>query len=389
MEQLNSNIERVIEANTTIEVLNVGAFFALVKAYKYVAASSDVDSMVTAVKVNVPFTFDLYNKDNDKISTGTISPGEKATFKVATYKMLINNTYDYDVHIVFSFGSGTVDQLKTDLELTVEDLAALTQYDKPDFDLLTSINTLTFTNLETLAAINAIMTAQTAVDKTSKLIQKVPIFISLDSASPKLYFNAIDLTINKAGQTSRPYFITHIDVSFDYSQVHGSTTKLTVSNTFNPAMSFGKYAQLKDLAPMGLNEWNALKWTNRADNDLPTKTQSLVIDAGKIIDEGNFRVDINEVYGDGTYFATDNFILKTSIVYQNNLGLPARKTAIRKYVDPNIGPSGPAGVTESWLGGTYNMNKYNRCTVQKPTRTVDSNMIVIDVCIYGYLLPIT
>ncbi len=384
MEQLNSNIERVIEANSTIEVFNTGAFYALVRAYKYVV----VDNNPVKEKINVPFSFDLYDKDNEKISTGTISPGEKATFKVPTYKMVISNTYDYEVHIVFSFGSGTVDQLKTDLELTVEDLDALTKYDKLDYELLRSTNTLTFTNLESLAAIHAIMTAQTAVDKTPKLIQKVPIFISLDSASPKLYFNAIDLTITAPGHPTRPYFITHIDVSFDYSQVHGSTTKLTVSNTFNPAMSFGKYAQLKDLAPMGLNEWNALKWTNRADNDLPTRTQSLVIDAGQIIDEGNFRVDINEVYGDGTYFATDNFILKTSIVYQNNLGLPARKTAIRKYVDPNIGAAGPAGVTESWLGGTYNMNKYNRCTVQKPTRTVDSNMIVIDVCVYGYLLPL-
>ncbi len=384
MEQLNSNIERVIEANTTIEVFNVGAFYALVKAYKYII----VDNKPVKEKVNVPFKFDLYNKDNDKISAGTISPGEKATFKVPTYKMVINNTYDYEVHIVFSFGSGTVDQLKTDLEMTTEDIAALTTYDKQDFDLLTSINTLTFTNLETLAAINAIMTAQTAIDKTPVLIQKMPIFISLDSASPKLYFNVIDLAITVPDHPKRPYFITHIDISFDYSQVHGSTTKLTVSNTFNPAMSFGKYAQLKDLAPMGLNDWNALDWTNRADNDLPTKTQSLVIDAGQIINEGNFRIDINEVYGDGTYFATDNFILKTSIVYQNNLGLPARKTAIRKYIDPNFGPRGPAGVTENWLGGTYNMNKYNRCTTQKPTRAVDSNMIVIDVCVYGYLLPI-
>ncbi len=385
MEQLNSNIERVIEPNSSIEVLNVGAFYALVKAYKYVVVSGKS----VKEKINVPFTFDLYNKDNEKISSGTISPGEKATFKVPTYKMIINNTYDYEVHIVYSFGSGTVSQLKTDLEMTTEDIAALTAYNKLDYEQLVSINQHTNESYEELDKITKIIEAETAIDKIPRLIQKMPIFISLDSASPKLYFNAIDLTIKKSDQTSRPYFITHIDVSFDYSQVHGSTTKLTVSNTFNPAMSFGKYAQLKDLAPMGLNEWNALKWTNRADNDLPTKTQSLVIDAGQIINEGNFRVDINEVYGDGTYFATDNFILKTSIVYQNNLGLPARKTAIRKYVDPNIGPQGPAGVTESWLGGTYNMNKYNRCTTQKPTRTVDSNMIVIDVCVYGYLLPIT
>ncbi len=381
MEQLNSNIERVIEANSTIEVFNTGAFYALVRAYKYVV----VDNKPVKEKINVPFSFDLYNKDNDKISTGTISPGEKATFKVPTYKMVINNTYDYEVHIVFSFGSGTVDQLKTDLEMTTEDIAALTAYDKQDFDLLTSIDGHIFENLESLAAINAILTTQTAVDKTPKLIQKVPIFISLDSASPKLYFNAFDLKATFSDFTPRHYFINHIDISFDYSQVHGSTTQLTVSNTFNPAMSFGKYEQLKDLAPEGLNEWNAHKWTDRADNGLPTISKSLVIDAGKVIDEGNFRVEINEVYGNGTYFATDNFILKTSIVYQKNLGLPARKTAIRKYIDPKL--NAPAGVSEAWLGGTYNLDRYNRCSTQKPTRTVDSNMIVIDVCVYGYLLP--
>ncbi len=381
MEQLNSNIERVIEANSTIEVFNVGAFYALVKAYKYVV----VDNKPVKEKINVPFSFDLYNKDNDKISTGTISPGEKATFKVPTYKMVINNTYDYEVHIVYSFGSGTVSQLKTDLEMTTEDIAALTQYDRRDFLLLSSIDGHIFENLETLSAINAIMTAQTAVDKTPKLIQKVPIFISLDSASPKLYFNAFDLKATFSDFTPRQYFINHIDISFDYSQVHGSTTQLTVSNTFNPAMSFGKYAQLKDLAPESLNDWNAHKWTDRADNGLPTISKSLVIDAGKVIDEGNFRVEINEVYGNGTYFATDNFILKTSIVYQKNLGLPARKTAIRKYIDPKL--NAPAGVSEAWLGGTYNLDRYNRCSTQKPTRTVDSNMIVIDVCVYGYLLP--
>ncbi len=381
MEQLNSNIERVIEANSTIEVFNTGAFYALVRAYKYVV----VDNKPVKEKINVPFSFDLYNKDNDKISTGTISPGEKATFKVPTYKMVINNTYDYEVHIVYSFGSGTVSQLKTDLEMTTEDIAALTAYDKQDFDLLTSIDGHIFENLESLAAINAILTTQTAVDKTPKLIQKVPIFISLDSASPKLYFNAFDLKATFSDFTPRHYFINHIDISFDYSQVHGSTTQLTVSNTFNPAMSFGKYEQLKDLAPEGLNEWNAHKWTDRADNGLPTISKSLVIDAGKVIDEGNFRVEINEVYGNGTYFATDNFILKTSIVYQKNLGLPARKTAIRKYIDPKL--NAPAGVSEAWLGGTYNLDRYNRCSTQKPTRTVDSNMIVIDVCVYGYLLP--
>ncbi len=383
MEQLNSNIERVIEPNSTIEVLNVGAFYAFVRAYKYVV----VDNNPVKERINAPFPFDLYDKDNEKISTGTLSPGEKATFKVQSYKMLIKNIYDYEVHIVYSFGSGTVDQLKTNLEMTDRDLKALTLYDKRDFEQLVSINQQTTNSYEELDKITKIIEAQTAIDKIPRLLQKQPIFISLDSASPKLYFNAIDLTINKADQTSRPYFITHIDVSFDYSQVHGSTTQLTVSNTFNPAMSFGKYAQLKDLAPMGLNEWNALEWTNRADNGLPTRSKSLVIDAGKIIDDGNFRVNINEVYGDGTYFATDNFILKTSIVYQKNLGLPGRKTAIRKYRAPLL--TGPASVTESWLGGTYNMAKYNRCTVQKPTRTVDSDMIVIDISVYGYLLPIT
>ncbi len=381
MEQLNSNIERVIEAGTTIEVLNVGAFFALVKAYKYVV----VDNKPVKEKINVPFSFDLYNKDNDKISTGTISPGEKATFKVPTYKMVINNTYDYEVHIVYSFGSGTVSQLKTDLEMTTEDIAALTAYNKLDYEQLVSINQHTTDSYEELDKITKIIEAETAIDKIPRLIQKMPIFISLDSDSPKLYFNVFDLKLEDADGSTRSYFITHVDISFDYSQVHGSTTQLTVSNTFNPAMSFGKYAQLKDLAPQGLNEWNARKWTDRANNQLPTMTKSLVINDGQVIDEGNFRVDINEVYGTGTYFATDNFILKTSIVYQKNLGLPARKTAIRKYVDTHL--AAPATLTESWLGGTYNLNKYNRCTTQKPTRSVDSNMIVIDVTVYGYLLP--
>ncbi len=384
MEQLNSNIERVIEPNSTIEVFNVGAFYAFVRAYKYVI----VDNNPVKEKINVPFSFDLYDKDNEKISTGTISPGEKATFKVPTYKMVINNTYDYEVHIVFSFGSGTVDQLKTDLEMTDRDLKALTLYDKRDFESLNNISQKSTASSEELDKITKIIEAATGVDKAPKLIQKMPIFISLDSASPKLYFNAIDLTITAPGHPKRPYFITHIDVSFDYSQVHGSTTQLTVSNTFNPAMSFGKYEQLKDLAPEGLNEWNAHLWTDRADNGLPTISKSLVIDAGKVVDEGNFRVEINEVYGNGTYFATDNFILKTSIVYQKNLGLPARKTAIRKYIDPNYGARGPAGLTEAWLSGTYNLDRYNRCTTQKPTRAVDSNMIVIDVTVYGYLLPL-
>ncbi len=48
---------------------------------------------------------------------------------------------------------------------------------------------------------------------------------------------------------------------------------------------------------MDLNEWNAHHWTNRADNGLLTRSKSLVIDAGKVIDDGDFRIEINEVYG--------------------------------------------------------------------------------------------
>ncbi len=382
MEQLNSNIERVIEANSTIEVFNTGAFYALVRAYKYVV----VDNKPVKEKINVPFSFDLYNKDNDKISTGTISPGEKATFKVPTYKMVINNTYDYEVHIVFSFGSGTVDQLKTDLELTVEDLAALTQYDKPDFDLLTSINTLTFTNLESLAAIHAIMTAQTAVDKTPVLIQKQPVFINIAEPAPQTYFNVFDLESKYSTGARRHYFIKYIDIAYDYSQIHRSNTTLVINNTFNPSMSFGQYAQLKDLNPDTINNWNAHKWTERADNGIPTRSKSLVIDAGKVIDDGYFRIDINEVYGDGTYFATDNFILRTDIITRlNYFATDNRKVAIRKYTDPKLNT--PAGITEKVLSGTYDFRKYNRCSTQKPIRTVDSNMLMIDVCVYGYVIP--
>ncbi len=383
MEQLNSNIERVIEANSTIEVFNTGAFYALVRAYKYVV----VDNKPVKEKINVPFSFDLYDKDNEKISTGTISPGEKATFKVPTYKMVINNTYDYEVHIVFSFGSGTVDQLKTDLELNTEDIAALTAYDKQDFDLLTSIDGHIFENLDTLSAINAIMTAQTAIDKTPVLIQKVPVIMAVESATPRTYFNVFDLALSEPGNPKRPYFITHIDISFDYSQAHGSTTQLYVTNTFNPSMSFGKYEQLKDLDPDTVNHWNGLQWTNRADNGLPTRSKSLSINNGVVYADGHFRVDINEVYGNGSYFATDNFILKTVIAHQKNFGLPAHKVAIRKYIDPNFGSLGPAGLTEKVLSGTYDFRKYNRCTNQKPIRTTDSNILVVDVCVYGYLLP--
>ncbi len=381
MEQLNSNIERVIEANSTIEVFNTGAFYALVRAYKYVV----VDNKPVKEKINVPFSFDLYNKDNDKISTGTISPGEKATFKVPTYKMVINNTYDYEVHIVFSFGSGTVDQLKTDLELTVEDLSALTQYDKPDFDLLTSIDTHAGRSVVALSAIDALLVEQTAIDKTPVLIQKSPVFICLDANQPETYFNAFDLESLYSDLTRRHYFITHIDISFDYSQVHRNDTSLIVSNTFNPSMSFGKYEQLKDLAPDTVNNWNAHQWTDRADNQLPTRTKSLVITAGQVIDDGHFRVDINEVYGNGTYFATDNFILKTDVIFKVRYAARAHMTAIRKYVDPKL--NSPAGVTEKILAGTYNFNAYNRCTNQKPVRTVDSNVLMVDVCVYGYVLP--
>ncbi len=381
MEQLNSNIERVIEANSTIEVFNTGAFYALVRAYKYVV----VDNKPVKEKINVPFSFDLYNKDNDKISTGTISPGEKATFKVPTYKMVINNTYDYEVHIVFSFGSGTVDQLKTDLELTTEDIATLTQYDKQDFDLLTSIDGHIFENLESLAAINAILTAQTAIDKTPKLIQKQSIFIDLSSTSPKMYFNVIDLESKYTTGERRQYFITHIDVSFDYSQIHNSALSIYVTNTFNPSMSIGKYAQLKDLAPDTVAHWNSQKWSDRADNGLPTLSKSLIVSSGRVESDGNFRIDINEVYGDGTYFATDNFILKTNIVYSASQGSPSVKTAIRKYIDPYL--AGSDAVTESIITGNVQMGNYNRCDNQIPVRTVDSNMLMIDVCVYGYVTP--
>ncbi len=382
MEQLNSNIERVIEANSTIEVFNTGAFYALVRAYKYVV----VDNKPVKEKINVPFSFDLYNKDNDKISTGTISPGEKATFKVPTYKMVINNTYDYEVHIVFSFGSGTVDQLKTDLEMTTEDIAALTKYDKLDYELLRSTNVLTFTNLETLAAINAILTAQTAVDKTPVLLQKFPIFIPLDVAT-NTYFNVIKLDLYKRGvqpTQDQKHFITHIDISFDYSQCYGKNTELYVTNTFNPAMSFGQYNALKNLNPESVDVWNARKWTDRADNHLPTRSNSLIIWTGQIKYDGYFRVDINEPYGDGDYII-DNFILRTDIISKKNLNAGSRSTAIRAYT--NYLTSTPAYPVEKLLSGTYNFSKYNRCSVQKPIRTGDSNMLMVDVTVYGYLLP--
>ncbi len=386
MEQLNSNIERVIEAGTTIEVLNVGAFFALVKAYKYVAVSGDVDSMVTAEKVNVPFTFDLYNKDNDKISTGTISPGEKATFKVPTYKMIINNTYDYDVHIVYSFGSGTVSQLKTDLEMTTEDIAALTQYNKQDFDLLTSINQHLARSVTALSAIDLILVNETTVDKTPRLLQKFPIFIALD-ATTDTYFNVIGLALYKRGVTptqDQKHFITHVDISFDYSQAHSVDCNIYVSNTFNPAMSFGQYNALKNLAPESITHWIARKWTDRADNHLPTRSSSLTILGGQVHSDGAFRVDINEPYGFGDT-VIDNFILRTDIVNDYKKGAAAKKVAIRTYTDNHT--STPAHPIEKVLTGTFDFKKYNKCAVQQPIRATDSNMLVVDVTIYGYLLP--
>ncbi len=380
MEQLNSNIERVIEANTTIEVFNVGAFFALVKAYKYVVVSG----VATKEKINVPFNFDLYNKDNDKISAGTISPGEKATFKVPTYKMVISNTYDYEVHIVFSFGSGTVDQLKTDLELTVEDLDALTKYDKLDYELLRSTNVLTFTNLETLAAINAILTAQTAVDKTPIMLAKYPIFINFPPG-PYTYFSAFDLRIENSLGTLQNYFITHIDISLDYSQCHGSTTNLVITNTFNPGMSFGKYGYLKDLTPQDAEGWNEHKWTDRADTELPTRSKSLVIENGFVKDDGSFRVEINKPYGLLTFDDIDNFILKTNIVSQARIGATINAVAIRAYKDTPL--IAPATITEKVLTGNYNFADYNKCSTQKPIKTSRTNMFVVDVSVYGYLLP--
>ncbi len=361
MEQLNSNIERVIEANSTIEVFNTGAFYALVRAYKYVV----VDNKPVKEKINVPFSFDLYNKDNDKISTGTISPGEKATFKVPTYKMVISNTYDYEVHIVYSFGSGTVSQLKTDLELNTEDLADLTKYDKLNYEILK---------------------AQTDIDKTPVLLQKFPIFIPLD-ATTNTYFNVIGLAAYKKGTqpvVNQKHFITHVDIGLDYSQCYRNTSELYVTNTFNPAMSFGHYDALKNLTPESINGWNSHKWTDRADNHLPTKSNSLIIWSGHVLNEGNIRVEINERYGFGD-FIIDNFILRTDIISKKNLDPGARKVAIRTYTNTYL--ETPAHPLEKVLDGTYDFKKYNRCTNQKPIRTVDSNMLMVDVTVYGYLLP--
>ncbi len=381
MEQLNSNIERVIEPNSSIEVLNVGAFYAFVRAYKYIVVSG----VATKEKINVPFTFDLYNKDNDKISTGTISPGEKATFKVPTYKMIINNTYAYEVHIVYSFGSGTVDQLKTDLEMSDRDLKALTLYDKRDFESLNNISQKTTESYEELDKITRLIEAQTSVDKTPRLLQKFPIFIALDSTT-NTYFNVIDLTLYKRGITptqDQKHFITHIDISFDYSQITGPSTYLYVINTFNPGMSFGQYNALKNLAPESITTWIARKWTDRADNHLPTKSRSLIIYNGYEHKNGDFRVEINEPYGSGDTII-DNFILRTDIVRKDALNADDRKVAIRTYTDNHT--STPAHPIEKVLTGTYDFKKYNKCAVQQPIRATDSNMLMVDVTVYGYLL---
>ncbi len=381
MEQLNSNIERVIEPNSTIEVLNVGAFYAFVRAYKYIVVSG----VATKEKINVPFPFDLYDKDNEKISTGTISPGEKATFKVQSYKMLIRNIYDYEVHIVYSFGSGTVDQLKTNLEMTDRDLKALTLYDKRDFESLNNISQKSTDSYEELDKITRLIEAQTSVDKTPRLLQKFPIFIALDSTT-NTYFNVIDLTLYKRGITptqDQKHFITHVDISFDYSQAHSIDCNIYVSNTFNPAMSFGQYAALKNLDPESLTHWIARKWTDRADNHLPTRSSSLTILGGQVHSDGAFRVDINEPYGEGDT-VIDNFILRTDIVNDYKKGAAAKKVAIRTYTENHT--STPAHPIEKVLTGTYDFKKYNKCAVQQPIRATDSNMLMIDVTVYGYLL---
>ncbi len=361
MEQLNSNIERVIEPNSTIEVLNVGAFYAFVRAYKYIV----VAGKSVKEKIYDPFPFDLYDKDNEKIADGTLSPGEKATFKVQSYKMVINNIYDYEVHLVYSFGSGTVSQLKTDLELTTDDLGDLTKYDKLNYDILK---------------------AQTDIDKTPVLLQKFPIFISLDLPIDT-YFNVIGLAAYKKGTQpveNQKHFITHIDIAFDYSQVHAVDSNIYVSNTFNPAMSFGQYDALKNLTPESVNGWNSHKWTARADNHLPTRSSSLTILGGQVHSDGAFRVEINERYGFGD-FIIDNFIIRTDIVNKWKMGAPAKKVAIRTYTDTYL--ETPAHPLEKVLDGTYDFKKYNRCTNQKPIRTVDGSMLVVDVTVYGYLLP--
>ncbi len=362
MEQLNSNIERVIEPNSTIEVLNVGAFYAFVRAYKYVV----VAGKSVKEKIYDPFPFDLYDKDNEKIADGTLSPGEKATFKVQSYKMVINNIYDYEVHIVYSFGSGTVSQLKTDLELTTDDLGELTKYDKLNYEILK---------------------AQTDIDKTPVLLQKFPIFIPLTTTTPDTYFNVIGLAAYKKGTQPverQKHFITHVDIAFDYSQAHTTAGQLYVTNTFNPAMSFGHYDALKNLTPESINGWISHKWTDRADNHLPTRSKSLIQINGQIIDDGYFRVEINEPYGFGD-FIIDNFILKTDIVHNHNPGIGARKVAIRTYTNTYL--ETPALPVEKVLDGTFDFKNYNKCVNQQPIISTGVDMLVVDVTVYGYLLP--
>ncbi len=362
MEQLNSNIERVIEPNSTIEVLNVGAFYAFVRAYKYVV----VAGKSVKEKIYDPFPFDLYDKDNEKIADGTLSPGEKATFKVQSYKMVINNIYDYEVHIVYSFGSGTVSQLKTDLELTTDDLGDLTKYDKLNYEILK---------------------AQTDIDKTPVLLQKFPIFIPLTNASADTYFNVIGLAAYKKGTQpveNQKHFITHIDIAFDYSQAHAVDSNIYVTNTFNPAMSFGHYDALKNLTPESISGWISHKWTDRADNHLPTRSSSLTILGGQVHSDGAFRVEINERYGFGD-FIIDNFILRTDIVNDYKKGAAAKKVAIRTYTNTYL--ETPALPVEKVLDGTFDFKNYNKCVNQQPIISTGVNMVVVDVCVYGYLLP--
>ncbi len=382
MEQLNSNIERVIEPNSTIEVLNVGAFYAFVRAYKYVVVSG----VATKEKINVPFPFDLYDKDNEKISNGTISPGEKATFKVQSYKMLIRNIYDYEVHIVYSFGSGTVDQLKTNLEMTDRDLKALTLYDKRDFESLNNISQKTTESYEELDKITRLIEYATDDDKRPHLLQKLPIFIALDTAT-NTYFSVISLGLTKKGSSPpvhQNYFITHIDIGFDFSTVFKPGASLYITNTFNPAMSYGQYADLTAGAPASIDDWNARQWTARANNGLPTRSKTMVIGGSGLRDDGHFRVEINEPYGNGESLSNE-FILRTDIDYKAKIGAASKLTSIRTYTD--IDTDKPASVHEYVQEGFFDFKKYNRCTNQKPIRTVDSNMVVVDVCTYGYLLP--
>ncbi len=378
MEQLNSNIERVIEPNSTIEVFNVGAFYALVRAYKYVV----VDNKPVKEKINVPFSFDLYDKDNEKISTGTISPGEKATFKVPSYKMVINNTYAYEVHIVYSFGSGTVSQLKTDLEMTTDDINALTQYDKQDFDQLVSINQHTTDSYEELDKITKILEAQTAVDKRPHLIQKYPVFISIDAVD-NTYFNVFDIDLENDNGTKRPYFISYVDISFDYSQINATNTELCVNNTFNPAMSFGQYDKLKTLNPDTVAVWTNYPWTQRADIKLPTRSKSLMMTSGRVYDDGSFRIDINKKYGTflGDIF---NFIIRTDIVKKANWSAGTRNVAITKYTHLKLNKR--AEITRKKLEGTFDFRNYNKCAVQQPIISSANTMFVVDICVYGYLL---